>query len=81
MPGVEVPQWYAIFAPAKTDPAVVEKLNAALNQALADPQVSAKIGEQGAEVRRSSPAELGAFVQSEVQRWRQLASRSRLAAN
>jgi len=81
VPGVEVPQWYAIFAPAKTGPAVVEKLNAALNQALADPQVSAKIGEQGAEVRRSSPAELGAFVQSEVQRWRQLASRSRLAAN
>ena len=78
--GVDVPQWYAIFAPAKADPAVVARLNTALNQALADPAVAKKIGEQGAEVRISTPAELGAFVESEAVRWRQLAAKRKLAA-
>ncbi|CAB3822086.1 Bug family tripartite tricarboxylate transporter substrate binding protein [Achromobacter piechaudii] len=80
VPGVEVPQWYAIFAPANADAAVVATLNKALNQALADPSVKTKIAEQGAEVRSSSPAELGAFVQSEAVRWKQLASKQKLAA-
>ena len=33
---VDVSQWYAIFAPAKTPKPVVEQLNKALNQVLAD---------------------------------------------
>lgn len=80
VPGVDVPQWYAIFAPAKADPAIVNTLNTALNQALSDPAVAKKIGEQGAEVRSSTPAELGAFVKSEAARWKQLAASRQLAA-
>lgn len=78
--GVDVPQWYAIFAPAKVEPAVVVKLNKALNQALSDPVVATKIAEQGAEVRHGTSAELGAFVQSEAVRWKQLADKQKLAA-
>lgn len=78
--GVDVPQWYAIFAPAKVEPAVVVKLNKALNQALSDPVVATKIAEQGAEVRHGTSAELGAFVQSEAVRWKQLADKRKLAA-
>ncbi|MGE8619973.1 MAG: tripartite tricarboxylate transporter substrate binding protein [Achromobacter spanius] len=78
--GVDVPQWYAIFAPAKVEQTVVDKLNKALNQALSDPVVATKIAEQGAEVRRSTPAELGTFVQSEAVRWKQLADKRKLAA-
>jgi len=80
VPGVEVPQWYAVFAPAHADTAVVQKLNVALNQALHDPDVTKKIDEQGAEVRTSTPAELGAFVQSEAVRWKKLAATTALAA-
>ncbi|CAM4227687.1 Bug family tripartite tricarboxylate transporter substrate binding protein [Bordetella muralis] len=80
VPGVEVPQWYAIFAPAKADAALVQKLNTALNQALNDPEVVKKIDEQGAEVHTSTPAELGAFVQSEAVRWKKLAATTALAA-
>jgi len=80
VPGVEVPQWYAIFAPAKADAALVQKLNTALNQALNDPEVVKKIDEQGAEVHTSTPAELGAFVQSEAARWKKLAATTALAA-
>ena len=52
--GVEVPQWYAVFAPAGLDASVASRLNTTLNQALADAGVAAKIAEQGAEVRRGS---------------------------
>ncbi|WP_241082900.1 Bug family tripartite tricarboxylate transporter substrate binding protein [Achromobacter xylosoxidans] len=72
--GVDVAQWYAMFAPANADPQVVAKLNTALNGALNDPAVAAKIDDQGAEVRTSTPAELAAFVREEAVKWKRLAS-------
>lgn len=72
--GVDVAQWYAVFAPANADPQVVAKLNTALNGALNDPAVTAKIDDQGAEVRTSTPAELAAFVREEAVKWKRLAS-------
>lgn len=72
--GVDVAQWYAVFAPANADPQVVAKLNTALNGALNDPTVAAKIDDQGAEVRTSTPAELAAFVREEAVKWKRLAS-------
>lgn len=74
VPGVDVAQWYAVFAPANADPQVVAKLNTALNGALNDPAVAAKIDDQGAEVRISTPAELAAFVRDEAVKWKKLAS-------
>ncbi|MCI1839595.1 tripartite tricarboxylate transporter substrate binding protein [Achromobacter sp. HNDS-1] len=74
VPGVDVAQWYAVFAPANADPQVVAKLNTALNGALNDPAVAAKIDDQGAEVRISTPAELAAFVREEAVKWKKLAS-------
>ncbi len=72
--GVDVAQWYAVFAPANADPVVVAKLNAALNGALHDPDVARKIDEQGAEVRTSTPGELAAFVREEAVKWKRLAA-------
>lgn len=72
--GVDVAQWYAVFAPADADPQVVAKLNTALNTALSDPAVADKIAEQGAEVRTSTPDELAAFVREEAVKWKRLAS-------
>ncbi|MDT4822325.1 Bug family tripartite tricarboxylate transporter substrate binding protein [Achromobacter agilis] len=72
--GVEVAQWYAVFAPANAASDVVDKLNAALNGALNDPAVAGKIDEQGAEVRTSTPGELAAFVREEAVKWKRLAS-------
>ena len=68
--GVSVPQWYAFFAPAKTDQAIIDRLNKELNIALKDPDVITKLAEQGADVSPSTPAELDNFVKSEVKRWK-----------
>lgn len=80
VPDVSVPQWYALFAPAGTDAAIVARLNAALNTALRDPGVIDKFREQGAETQSGTPQELGSFVQAEVARWKTLVGWAHLAA-
>jgi len=67
---VSMSQWYALFAPAKTPRAVIERLNRELNSVLADKAVQKKIADQGAEVETSSPDQLKTLVQKEVLRWR-----------
>lgn len=70
--GVDVTQWYALFAPAGTPPQVIEKLNATLRAVLADPEVIGRIEHDGAEVHTSSPAELRTLVQSELAKWKEV---------
>jgi tripartite-type tricarboxylate transporter receptor subunit TctC len=77
--GVSVPQWYALFAPAGTDAAVVAMLNEHLNRALNDPDVIQKFKENGADTQQSSPAELKAFVQSEVARWQKVVDAAKIS--
>jgi tripartite-type tricarboxylate transporter receptor subunit TctC len=67
--GVEVQQWYGIFAPAKTPKAVVDQLNKALNQVLNDKDTIKRIEDQGADVETSSPEQFGQLVKSEVSKW------------
>lgn len=67
--GVEVTQWYALFAPAGTPPDVVNGLSEALTAVLAQPEVIARIEAHGASVKRGSPAQLGELVRVELERW------------
>lgn len=78
--GVSVPQWYAFFAPAKTDSAIIDRLNKSLETALKDKDVIAKLAEQGADVSYSTPAELDAFVKSEVERWKGVVKAANISA-
>ena len=78
--GVDVSQWYAIFAPAKTPKALVDQLNKALNQVLADKDTIKRIEDHGADVKTSSPAELGALVQSELVKWKRVVQQAKLTA-
>lgn len=68
-PGLEFSQWYALFAPAGTPQAVVQKLNAANQAALANPEVQKSLDSQSAEGTYRTPAELGEFYQSEIKRF------------
>ncbi len=76
--GVDVQQWYAFFAPAKTPKAVVEKLNKALNQVLNDKDVIKRIEENGADVEASTPEQLGALVKSELVKWKAVVQKAGL---
>ncbi len=67
--GVDITQWYALFAPAGTPGPVIDKLNKCLQDVLRDPQVVARIAEDGAEVQGSSPEQLRALVETELAKW------------
>ncbi len=68
-PGFEISGWYGVAAPKGTPPEVVEKLNASIQQALATENVRNSLEKAGVEARGSTPAELGALIASEIDRW------------
>jgi tripartite-type tricarboxylate transporter receptor subunit TctC len=61
--------WYALLAPAKVAPALIKKLNAAVNTALADPDVRGKIVKSGAVPVGGTPEALGTFMHAEDDKW------------
>ncbi len=62
--------WWAILAPAATPKAIVDKLNAELTKALAQPELRKQLTETlGMDLAVSSPDELQKFVAGEVERW------------
>ena len=77
---VSMSQWYAMFAPAKTPKAVVNRLNAEMNTVLADKDVRKRIEEQGAEVETGTPEQLKTLVQKEVIRWKAVVSAAKIKA-
>lgn len=78
---VNVAQWYALFAPAKTARPIIERLNKELNAILGDAALARKFAEQGAEVSPSTPDELKTLVQQEVVRWKGVVNAARITAD
>ena len=66
LPGYESKAILAMFAPAKTPPAIVSQLNAEIVRSLNDADVKQRLFDSGAEVVASSPAELAAEVKSDM---------------
>ncbi|KQP13128.1 4-oxalomesaconate tautomerase [Pseudorhodoferax sp. Leaf267] len=77
--GVDVTQWYGLFAPARTPQDRVDALNRALNQVLADPAVVQLFEQQGARVQAGTPQMLGERVQADLARWQAVVAQGGLA--
>jgi tripartite-type tricarboxylate transporter receptor subunit TctC len=69
IPGFQCVNWYAMLAPAGTPPAIVNKLNAEMVKMIADPPFAQRLIDLGSEPQSSTPAELGAYMRSESERW------------
>jgi tripartite-type tricarboxylate transporter receptor subunit TctC len=70
--GFNVTIWHGMYAPKGTPKAVLDKINAALKQALNDPEFVKREASLGAVVvndARSNPAEHKKFVESEINKW------------
>jgi tripartite-type tricarboxylate transporter receptor subunit TctC len=64
--------WYALVAPARTPEPIVRRLNKAMSDALDSPAVSEryqKLGNTVAPAPQRSPAYLGGFIRSEIDKW------------
>jgi len=69
VPGFEVYEWNALYAPAATAPAIVSRLNTVMNKLLDTPDVQQRFFQLGAEAAPATPAELGRYVRSEIAKW------------
>ena len=69
VPGFEVVGWYALFVPAKTPAAVIQKLHADTVTALADSATKTRLEGLGVGVIGSSPEELRAYLKAEMDKW------------
>jgi 2-methylaconitate cis-trans-isomerase PrpF/tripartite-type tricarboxylate transporter receptor subunit TctC len=67
--GVDVTQWYALFAPAGTPAPVIARINAALTRILTDPDTAGQLAAQGISVRPGPPRLLGDLTVTERARW------------
>jgi tripartite-type tricarboxylate transporter receptor subunit TctC len=79
--GVEVDQWYAIFAPARTPKDQITRLNQALNKVLNDKEIIQRIEGHGADVDTSTPEQLGEMVRKDLAKWRQVVVKAKLQAD
>jgi tripartite-type tricarboxylate transporter receptor subunit TctC len=68
------------MAPAGTPAPIVNKLNAAINEALRSPDAIAALGRLGAEVRTGSPQDFGAFLVKERDKWVDVVTRTGIKA-
>jgi len=78
LPGFNVDSWYAVFAPANTPDAVVDRLYNAISQASKDPSVQTALMAQGAVAVGSTPVELGNVVTREIAMWKELAKKAQI---
>lgn len=69
----DVVSWLGFTAPAGLPPALRDRLNEALRQAMAKPEIKAKLEELGNDTRISTPSEFRTRVEQDMARWRPLA--------
>jgi tripartite-type tricarboxylate transporter receptor subunit TctC len=78
--GVEVSSWSAFFVPARTPQDIIRKIHTATVAALAEPAVREKLEQGGVVVIGSTPDELAAFLNSEMDRWGQIINAANIRA-
>ncbi|WP_454688749.1 Bug family tripartite tricarboxylate transporter substrate binding protein [Achromobacter aloeverae] len=83
LPGFSVESWFGLMAPAGTPPAVIERLNTALNKALKDPELRATYEKSGFVLppADNSPKTFGAFVAAETAKWAKVVKQANLKAD
>ena len=69
MPGYQVYEWNAIFAPAGTPPAIINRLQSEIAKVVKVPEVRDRMLALGGEIVASSPADLGAWVREQTASW------------
>ncbi|WP_431280596.1 tripartite tricarboxylate transporter substrate binding protein [Humitalea sp. 24SJ18S-53] len=80
-PGFEVINWQGILAPAGTPPAVVQRLNEAMNAVLVDPPIKARLEDLGFEIVGGPPDVLARTIADNLPRWRELIRAANITAD
>ena len=68
-PQVEAVTWVGVYAPAGTPRDIVQKLNAEIARIIREPDIKAKLDQQGLILAAGPPEELGTLISTEIKRW------------
>ena len=80
LPGFSGGTWFGLFAPAKTPRAVVDRINTEAVSLLNSPELAKVFADRGIVPSPQAPEEFGRFVQSEVNKWKDLAGKVGIVA-
>ena len=72
VPGYESSTFYGMSAPKDTPPEIVDTLNKAVNEALKDPKLVARLAQIGGVPKPTTPAGYGRFIAEETEKWRKV---------
>jgi tripartite-type tricarboxylate transporter receptor subunit TctC len=72
LPQLIAVNWYALMAPRETPRAVIDRLNAEANRAIATPEVRDRLAAMGGETLSGTPDQAAEFIRSEFARWGKL---------
>ena len=78
LPGFDISQWNAVWAPAATPKDVLEKLSAEITRIVQSADYKARMTEQGSEAIGNSPSELAAFQKAEIDKYRKIAQQANI---
>lgn len=76
--GFDVTAWNGLYAPAGTPQAIIDTLNAALREVLADPTLKKRALDLGIDARASTPAELDSRMRSDIAKWGAVIARAHI---
>ncbi|MFT3720600.1 Bug family tripartite tricarboxylate transporter substrate binding protein [Pseudorhodoferax sp.] len=79
--GYALDNWFGLFAPAATPPAVLHKLNAAVTRALRDPALAARLREQGGEPAPMTAEQFRAFIEAESRQYGRIVEAAKITAD
>ena len=78
--GFEVTSWVGVVAPAGTPSAIVEKISKDFAEAVNQPKIVKQLEEFGATSVTDSPAEFGAFIRADREKWKKVAAEAHIIA-
>ncbi len=77
-PQLDVNSWVGLLAPAKTPPAIIDKLHATITRVMNTPEMKTQVINNGADAMAMGPREFGEFLQRESAKWGQVAKAANL---
>jgi tripartite-type tricarboxylate transporter receptor subunit TctC len=80
-PGFEAPAWWAVLAPARTPPELVQRMNAEINKALLSADVAGKLAAQGIVVNTGTPAQAQTFIERQLDIWAKVVKDNQIKAD
>jgi tripartite-type tricarboxylate transporter receptor subunit TctC len=79
--GFEATQWVGLLAPARTPPAIVDRLNTVFNAALREPEMVAKLATQGMTPAGGTPDDFARLISAELKQWTEVARQANVVSD